>query len=264
MAGFEGSYMGAADRISPRAVMECKICWTPYDPAEGDPTRQIDAGTAFADLPEDWTCPTCSGAREQFMVRADPGAADAINRAEMDARVAALAADFTEVWHAKMRDVPVVNKALRVQTVGFRAHGEDWLGVLIAPWFMNLVLLPGPGRAWDDLRAGEKEVVHFPSGAYEFLHNSRETVGGYKACSLFSPMAEFGTQGQAVEVAQAVMVALFDPANTAETDRGAEIRAARETALAAAAEDPERGDHADEPGAPAPSRRGVISAGLAR
>ncbi|MBL3566358.1 rubredoxin, partial [Rhodovulum sulfidophilum] len=34
-AGFEGSYGGRADRISSAAVMECKICWTVYDPALG-------------------------------------------------------------------------------------------------------------------------------------------------------------------------------------------------------------------------------------
>ena len=33
--GFEGSFLGASDKISPLAIMECKICWTPYDPAEG-------------------------------------------------------------------------------------------------------------------------------------------------------------------------------------------------------------------------------------
>lgn len=32
MSGFEGSYLGANDKISPQAIMECKICWTPYDP----------------------------------------------------------------------------------------------------------------------------------------------------------------------------------------------------------------------------------------
>ena len=51
---FEGSYLGANDRISEQAIMECKICWTPYEPAEGDDTRQVEPGTPFAALPEDW------------------------------------------------------------------------------------------------------------------------------------------------------------------------------------------------------------------
>ena len=59
MSGFEGSFLGANDKISPRAIMECKICWTPYDPAEGDDTRQVLPGTPFLALPADWKCPNC-------------------------------------------------------------------------------------------------------------------------------------------------------------------------------------------------------------
>jgi len=260
-AGFEGSFGGDAGRISPEAVMECKICWTIYDPAEGDETRQIEPGTAFRDLPEDWTCPTCSGDPAQFMVLRDPGAGAAQAQARIDAQAKMLEADFREVWNAKMRDVPLVNRALHVEAVGFRPHGEGALGVLVAPWFMNLVLLPGPGEDWSCLGTGAKEIVEFPSGAYEFLHNTREMIGGYKACSLFSPMGEFRSQAQAVEVARAVLVALFDAGNRAETDRAAEIRATREAELAAEAEAEAEAEAATLPDAP--SRRAVISGGLA-
>ena len=258
--GFEGSFLGATDKISPLAIMECKICWTPYDPAEGDDTRQVLPGTAFVDLPEDWSCPGCSAPKAQFLVREDPGAASAPVMAEMDRRTKALVADFTEVFNGKMRDVPMVNKLLRVQAVGFRLHAGRPLGVLIAPWFMNLVLLPAQGEAWSGLITGAKEDVDFPSGTYEFIHNVREMVGGYKACSLFSPMAEFTSQAKAVEVARAVMVALFQDEHRAETDRAADIRAARETELAG----PET---ADEDRVPIlrerPSRRQVLTGGIA-
>lgn len=256
MSGFEGSYGGHAGRISPQAVMECKICWSVYDPALGDATRQIDPGTPFTDLPDDWSCPTCSAEPHQFMVLRDPGAERHLEALRIKGATERLVTDFTEVWHGKMRDVPLVNKALRVEAVGFRLHEDMMLGVLISPWFMNLILLPY-GQDWSDLVAGQKEVVDFPSGAYEFIHNSREMTGGYKACSLFSPMAQFTRQQDAVDVAQAVMAALFDPANMAETDRRADIRAAREAALAP------QPDAAEEAEPAIPSRRAVITAGLA-
>ena len=255
MTTFEGSYLGASDKISAQAIMECKVCWTPYDPSQGDDFRQIDPGTAFFDLPDDWSCPNCSAPKAQFLVREDPGApgvAEAARLAEVSQR---LVADFTEIWHAKMRDVPIVNKVLRVQAVGFRLHEGRPLGVLISPWFMNLILLPSEEEDWSGLRAGAKEVIGFPSGSYEFIHNTREQTGGYKACSLFSPMGDFNTQAQAVEVAEAVMQALFDEAHKAETDRRADIRAAREAALAPAEEAPALAD--------APTRRQVLTAGLA-
>lgn len=260
MSGFEGSYLGANDRITAAALMECKICWTPYDPAEGDDYRQVLPGTAFADLPEDWHCPGCGAPKAQFMVLSDPGSAAVQAEADIARRTALLEADFREIWHTKMRDLPMVNAALHVEAVGFRVHEGRILGVLVAPWFMNLVLLPGPDETWSTLSPGEKEVIRFPSGDYEFLHNTREMVGGYKACALFSPMSDFSSQLQAVSVARAVMAALFDAANRAETDRAADIRAAREAELAP----PPVQSPGEEQAEPAVStRRKLITAGLA-
>ncbi|MCE6957936.1 [NiFe]-hydrogenase assembly chaperone HybE [Cereibacter sphaeroides] len=252
MSGFEGSYLGANDRIGALAVMECKICWTPYDPAVGDDFRQILPGTPFSALPEDWGCPNCGAPKNQFMVLADPEAEAASG--EVAERVARLVSDFEDIWHSRMRDVPLVNKSLHVEAVGFRLHEGRPLGVLVAPWFMNLVMLPGPDEDWSALTPGAKEQIAFPSGEYEFIHNVRAMGGGYKACSLFSPMSDFNSQLQAVEVARAVMLALFDEGVRAETDRAADIRALREAELAPPpppALDPE------------PSRRAVITAGMA-
>ena len=271
--GFEGSYLGANDRISPRAIMECKICWTPYDPAEGDDFRQILPGTAFTALPEDWKCPGCDAPKEQFMVREDPGSDEMRLAALIGRKTQALVADFREVFHARMRDVPIINHALHVEAVGFRLHEGRILGVLIAPWFMNLILLPGEDEDWSALKAGEKETLAFPSGDYEFIHNTREMVGGYKACSLFSPMADFTSQLQAVEVARAVMSELFRSDNRDETDRAADIRAVREAELAPPPDAaPPLPSHEVQPDLQpdlrpvpllVPSRRSLITGGLA-
>lgn len=259
---FEGSYLGATGKISPQAVMECKICWTVYDPDHGDETRQVLPGTAFTDLPHDWSCPNCDAPAAQFLVLRDPGAMEAASAAHMDAAVRNLVADFTEVYHAKMRDVPIINKALHVEAVGFRSHGDGYLGVLVSPWFMNLVLLPAQGDDWATLTPGAKENIAFPSGTYEFIHNTREMVGGYKACSLFSPMNDFSSQMQAVDTARAVMVALFDEGVREETDRAADIRAQREAELSGAIADDAADDDAVIAFPDAPSRRAVISGGL--
>ena len=47
------------------AKYECP-CGYIYDPEEGDPEGGIEAGTAFEDLPEDWVCPQCGAAKEDF------------------------------------------------------------------------------------------------------------------------------------------------------------------------------------------------------
>ena len=71
MARFEGSYLGDRSKIGPATRLECKVCWHVYDPAAGDPVWQVPPGTPFYDLPAHWSCPNCSGEREQFLVVED-------------------------------------------------------------------------------------------------------------------------------------------------------------------------------------------------
>ena len=47
-------------------VYICSVCGYVYDPAEGDPSQGIAAGTAFDALPEDWKCPRCKQPKEKF------------------------------------------------------------------------------------------------------------------------------------------------------------------------------------------------------
>lgn len=44
----------------------CDLCGYIYDPAEGDSDGGIEAGTEFADIPEDWTCPLCGAPKDEF------------------------------------------------------------------------------------------------------------------------------------------------------------------------------------------------------
>jgi rubredoxin len=45
---------------------ECQICGFIYDPEEGDPDANIELGTSFEDLPEDWVCPICGATKQEF------------------------------------------------------------------------------------------------------------------------------------------------------------------------------------------------------
>ena len=45
---------------------ECGVCGYIYDPETGDPENDIPPGTAFEDLPDDWTCPVCGASKDQF------------------------------------------------------------------------------------------------------------------------------------------------------------------------------------------------------
>ncbi|MGQ9661485.1 MAG: rubredoxin [Kiritimatiellia bacterium] len=45
---------------------KCEVCEYVYDPAKGDPQSGIEPGTPFEDLPDDWICPECGAAKDQF------------------------------------------------------------------------------------------------------------------------------------------------------------------------------------------------------
>ena len=44
----------------------CQVCGYTYDPQKGDSEGSIAPGTAFEDLPDDWTCPVCGASKDQF------------------------------------------------------------------------------------------------------------------------------------------------------------------------------------------------------
>ncbi|HJB39325.1 MAG TPA: rubredoxin [Candidatus Ruthenibacterium avium] len=44
----------------------CNVCGYVYDEANGDPDAGIAAGTKWADVPADWTCPLCGVGKDDF------------------------------------------------------------------------------------------------------------------------------------------------------------------------------------------------------
>lgn len=124
---------------------------------------------------------------------------------------ARLEAAFEAIRVARMADVPILNPALRVEAVGLRAWDGCWIGALVTPWFINLVALPGPGR-WRPARDRESVGYAFPSGRFSFIAGSEPGLGAYHACSLFSPVLEFGDHDTAREAARLAVESLFDPA----------------------------------------------------
>jgi len=44
----------------------CGVCGWVYDPEAGLPEEDIEPGTAFEDLPDDFTCPECGAGKEEF------------------------------------------------------------------------------------------------------------------------------------------------------------------------------------------------------
>lgn len=108
---------------------------------------------------------------------------------------------FTTILNEQMRGIPILNHAIKIQAVGFRAYEGRILGILITPWVMNVVLLPGENEDWSGFELGKKQPQNFPGGTYKFMINEIDEIGTCQTHSLYSPMHEFTSHAQAVSAA---------------------------------------------------------------
>lgn len=129
--------------------------------------------------------------------------------------VASLESAFRRIAATRMADMPINHPRLVVEGVGFRLWERKWLGVLITPWAVNLVLLPGSDPEFEKLAVDQRKTWCFPSGEYDFMGGDEEECGAYQFCSLVSPVpaSEIADQTVARTLAQEVLANLFvDPA----------------------------------------------------
>lgn len=118
----------------------------------------------------------------------------------------------------RMAGLNFVNPAIDVEAVGFAPWESHWLGVMVTPWCINLMLLPRDAGAWTSLPQGRTLRYRFPAGDYDFISSRDETVGEYHMCSLIAPPLEIPDHATAREVAILARAALLDPANAPVPD----------------------------------------------
>ena len=128
---------------------------------------------------------------------------------ESENAVARLKRVFTHIANTRMLDVPIINPALRVATVGFRLWQGNWVGVLLTPWTINLVLMPEKQGDLEALQLDQRRTWRFPSGVYDFMGLNEAELGICQLCPLISPVTELETQEEALALASEIADALF-------------------------------------------------------
>lgn len=129
---------------------------------------------------------------------------------------------FRQIADTRMQGIPILNPALQVQAIGFRQwdgpHGLLWVGVLLTPWFMNLLLLPAAPDSLPPVPPGGEVVVPLPGDALPFMAGHETALGDYRLCSLFSPVLQFADQASACNTAEEVLKLLFPAAQPTAPD----------------------------------------------
>ena len=128
---------------------------------------------------------------------ADPDALELLD-------LSAFMATHWQAVAARMADLPIYNSALAVHATGFRRAGDWRIGVVVTPWFMNVVAMPNNGIDLPGI--GSKLSLTLPAGEIEGVVDG---LGRLVSASLYSPMREFDAAEVAIAVAEAVLDQLF-------------------------------------------------------
>ncbi len=121
-----------------------------------------------------------------------------------------LAEAYRSIGERTMRELPIYNEALGVEAIGFRTVNGVIVGIMVTPWFMNLVMRADGTST--SLAPGSKLRFQFPAGEVDFTVSEVAPVGRIATCSLFSPMSEFVDMASARAAAEAALAALMQPA----------------------------------------------------
>ena len=128
-------------------------------------------------------------------------------------------AAFERILREKMQGIPIVNPAIRVETLGFQQYEGRVFGIVVTPWLMNLVLLPADDDDWSELELGDKKWHRIGPRQYKFLVNDFDSVGRCQTHSLYSPMGEFRSHEQARNAALQFLDELMQERESDPEDR---------------------------------------------
>jgi [NiFe] hydrogenase assembly HybE family chaperone len=134
------------------------------------------------------------------------------------AYAATLEAIYRHIGECSMHDLPIYNHGLAVEAVGFAAHDGAISGILITPWFMNLMLLPSD-EALATRALGSSFSQTFPIGLLDFTVGEIAGLGRIASCSLYSPMFEFADMAAARANAEAAIAEIRHPEPEVPTAR---------------------------------------------
>jgi [NiFe] hydrogenase assembly HybE family chaperone len=130
-------------------------------------------------------------------------------------RIRQLVERFTHIGDNAMRDLPIYNHALQVDAISFESTQAGWLGVLITPWFINVMLLPKQKQK-TTIPLGDKVIHELASGVHQFSVGEDDELGRYDFLTLASPTLRYKSHQAARDAAQKALSKLRTPPEEAK------------------------------------------------
>ncbi|ABR74642.1 hydrogenase [Actinobacillus succinogenes] len=118
-----------------------------------------------------------------------------------------------------MRSLPFFRENIPCYCPPFILLDNQWIGTVLTPWMLSLVILPGPNQEWETRPLGDKLGVALPYKTLMFTVSQLEGIPCYLSHSLASPLARKLTAEQGVQLADdCLKMALSFPLNQPQPD----------------------------------------------
>ncbi|AJJ64199.1 hydrogenase-2 assembly chaperone [Yersinia aldovae] len=133
---------------------------------------------------------------------------------------------FGQVAADEMRGLPFYRDHIALRACGFQLFEQQWIGALLTPWMLSLVVLPGPQQSWQRRAVGERLMLALPCGSIGFIVSEITGCGQYLSRSLMSPLDTSLSAEQALQLAeQSARMALSLPVVDADAPANPRRRA---------------------------------------
>lgn len=133
---------------------------------------------------------------------------------------------FGQVAADEMRGLPFYRDHIPLRACGFQLFEQQWIGALLTPWMLSLVVLPGPQQSWQCRAVGERLMLALPCGTIGFTVSEIAGCGQYLSRSLMSPLDTSLSAERALQLAeQSARMALSLPVMDADAPANPRRRA---------------------------------------
>ncbi|WP_193345504.1 hydrogenase-2 assembly chaperone [Actinobacillus pleuropneumoniae] len=110
---------------------------------------------------------------------------------------------------ANMQDLPFYRHDIPCFAPNFILYEGQWIGSVLTPWMISIVIIPGPEQLWEGRTVGDKLGLQLPYKAMTFTVSSIDSIPQYLSCSLLSPIDPNLTAEQAVQLTKDCLTMLL-------------------------------------------------------
>ncbi|WP_429225504.1 hydrogenase-2 assembly chaperone [Aeromonas veronii] len=98
-----------------------------------------------------------------------------------------LVAQYERITREEMQTLPFYHATMPIVAECTLFEGQ-WLGCVLTPWMLSVVVLPGPDQLWPVRSSSDRLALQFPCGNMTFMVGELPETGQLLACSLMSPL----------------------------------------------------------------------------